>query len=115
LTTEAGIASSLGNATSKSVYSDKVKGKNCYVYADLRPLKKFALDYFTQEGGTQAAQYKDLVTDGLSLVETVEGYNKTDLSNEGSINFTNKKDNSLASIFKYLDSVLTKFGAQQGL
>lgn len=114
-TTEASTAASLGNATAKSAYADKVKGKSCYLYGDFRPLKKLALDYFTQEGGQQAAQYKDLVTDGLSLIETAEAYAKPDLTNEASVNFTNKTDNSLASIFKYLDKVLTKLGAQQGL
>ncbi|MBP1617961.1 MAG: hypothetical protein H6Q14_1788 [Bacteroidetes bacterium] len=114
-TTEAATVANLGNTNPKNTYADKVKGKSCYLYGDFRPLRKFALDYFTQEGGPQAAQYKDLVTDGLSLIETVEGYVKPDLTNEATVNFTNKKDNSLASIFKYLDTVLTKLGAQQGL
>lgn len=114
-TTESATVASLGNASAKNTYSEKVKGKSCYVYGDFRPLKKFALDYLAQEGGAKATQYTALATDGLALIETIEAYVKPDLTNEASVNFTNKKDNSLASIFKYLDSVLTKIGAQQGL
>lgn len=114
-TTDAENVAKLDNPIGKSNYSDKVKGKNGYLYGDLRPLKKFVVDFYSQKAGVQGAQFKPLVEEGMSLVETVEGYTQPDMTNEYTVNFTNKNDNSLASIFKYLDSVLTKIGAAQGL
>lgn len=113
-TTEASTVSTIGK-TGSSNYANKVKGKSFYVYGDMRPLQKVAANYFMQEAGTQAAKYKDLVTGGLSLVETVEGSVQPNLENQFSVNFSNKKNNSLASIFQYLDQVLTKLGAERGL
>lgn len=111
-TTESSIVPSIGTSA-KSPYYDKAKGKSAYAYGDFRPLKTFLLNLYDQEGGN--AQSRQLISDGLSLLETFEGYCKQDFSNKGIIHFTNKKDNSLASIFKYLDTVLTTIGAQRGI
>jgi hypothetical protein len=115
LTTEPELLNSIGKENEKSTYSDRVKDKNLYLYGNFDPLKQYARAYYDQHSNESNAEYKTFVNEGLSLVESIEGYSKPDLTNEIRVNFTDKKANSLASLFRYIDSVLTKTGAQLGL
>lgn len=105
------FASKFNSSIVKSSFSNKAKGNCGFIYGDFRTLHKYAKDY-AKNALLPSQAYISQLVDGLLMLETIEMHSKLDMTSELTINFVNKKENSLAAICKFVDGVLTKVSSQ---
>lgn len=92
-----------GRAELFNMYAEQSKGKIFYLYGDIPSV----VENFLWING-YPFQYRDAISSAVSLFESYEAYSEEDLTNYVTVTMADKKKNSLASIFKGVEIILSE-------